>query len=1183
MHFKKLELFGFKSFADKTNLHFEPGVTAIVGPNGCGKSNILDSIRWVMGEQNPRDLRGLAMADIIFSGSDKKEALNFAEVSLTLSNEARFLPIEYDEVTVTRRLFRSGESEYLLNKMPVRLKDITELFMDTGLGSGGFWVMEQGKMDLILSSRPEDRRSVFEEASGINKYKSKKKEALRKLEQTEQNLLRLSDIIGEVKRQINSIERQAQKAKKYKELFEQLKAIDVKLGLRSHGELKQQRRVLGTDRDALKAKEEELAHLEANVSQKFSLQRWELEDVSNKLSHYQNEIVSISSAIERNTDRVNLDTERIEELESRQEALGEEIRLLAQKLEALKVRIDELRAKLNEIENERKIKVDGVGQKENLLQEIIALIAKTNNDMARAKLDTVDIASKETRTKNELAKLGAEMSNLSARLRRLGVEKEKIEQDTNAIKEKYDAAVFQQKTCEDNVATIRGIISQLETKLNAQQEELKALDKEFNDAETLLASKSAKLESLEEMHKRREGFSCGVRFLMQQKESGTFGISGVHGVVADLIEVKRGYEEAIEAALGENAQAIVVDSEASALEAMKHLANNAQGKAKFICLERLETKNQKPKTKNENEALNYIKFNSTHGSLLGYLFDGISIAENMEAAIGISRQNNALCRIVTKAGEIIEGASIIGGSRQEASIIGRESKIKDLQAEVSALKEKSQELKAKKESLAVSLEALKKDLDAQNAALKEGEIDLANKNSILGNIGSEQKKLEDEYSLIILEFDETKQQDEECKVRQENLKCELANHEKARIDTEDFLNQAQELISGKGSEKEQLLVEIAEMRTELNLIQQREANQSATLSALEASYKADLDSKAAKEKEIEDSRSKIGTLTKEISELEALNVESASKKQALDCDSEKFIQQKNELAQCLSKYEAELSGIHKNIDTIRNSIRDIEVKDAQLGFEEMSLKDRISQAYQVDLEQVEPPSPEEDWDTFKQNAEKLREKLNNMGTVNLVAIEEEKELTDRYNFLTAQEADLSQAKESLTEAIRKINRTTKELFLDGFQKVQVTFKEYFRMLFGGGDAELVILDESDILESGIEIVVRPPGKKLQNISLLSGGERALCATALLFAIFKVKPSPFCILDEIDAPLDESNIDRFTKVLQDFVRTSQFIIITHNKKTISVADVMYGVTMEESGISKLVSVKFQENELKAATA
>ncbi len=971
MYFKKLELIGFKSFSDKTVIQFEPGVTAIVGPNGCGKSNISDAIRWSLGEQSAKSLRGSSMEDVIFNGSNLKEPLNLAEVSVTISNEARILPIDYEEVTITRRLYRSGESEYLINKNVVRLKDIHEMLMGTGIGTESYSIIEQGKMDVILNSKPEERREIFEEAAGITKFKSKKKEALRKLEQTEFNLTRINDIIAEVKRQIGSVERQAKKAEVYRKEFEKLKQLELSVASREFLIFEDRKKSREENLRALKEEEARCLEVTRSFESTYEQKRGALERLENSLRELQSEELAAASRIRGNQDRSLLNRERVGELAARRENLlkqAEAARKRLSEFDAETRRLDEDFASSQREENEGRA---FLGSAEAEFATIDAAIRQAQAEEQSARNELFDRANKRAHLQSEIAKLRAQSAAFSMGLRKLSREEESLLQEVREFEMSLNPTLFGEEGGHSAIARFQARITGLKDKIWA-----------------------------------------------------------------------------IFQAMSGRGQAAPGPDEDASLDA--------------------------------------------------------EIRNFHEEAVKIH-------------GQVVEEQS--RRSHTEASKKKVEEKLSVISAE-------TQEL-----------------LGEQNA------------------LSAKEKEIEDSVALWDAEDKALNQRLVDCRSRAES----------------------------RQSEKESALVRLAETRSQQSHFTAKREKSEKDRNWLLESKGGQEASLAASEREAEES----------VGRQQALEAENA----ALENESAGFSSRRDEILRAVEGVRRERSGVmnelaelekerqerHLFLDEARQKLHAYDLESTEIKYEIDRLKERIFNAYQVDLvaegtaawSQGAPEGAQQeggqpfDIEQAKADIQAQKDKLNKMGPVNLVAIEEHDEMKGRFDFLTKQHEDLVQAKDDIHKAILKINRTTRELFTDTFQKIQKHFTDYYRQLFGGGTAELILLDESDVLESGIEIVARPPGKKLQSISLLSGGEKALTAIALLFALFKVKPSPFCVLDEIDAPLDESNVDRFCRVLKDFIAESQFILITHNKRTMNLADAMYGVTMAETGVSKVVSVRFSE--------
>lgn len=1181
MYFKQLEIVGFKSFPHKTKLKFEPGVTAVVGPNGAGKSNISDAIRWVLGEQSSRSLRGTSMEDVIFNGTDSVEPVNMAEVSLTLSNDNRVLPIDYNEVTITRRLFRSGESEYILNKTSVRLKDITSLLMGTGIGTSSYSFIEQGKIDLILSSKPEERRYIFEEASGITRYKSKKRETMRKLEYTENNLVRINDIINEVKRQINAIERHAKKAERYKRHFELMKELDLKL---ARHELRNINTAFEGNKEHLEVlcKNEKDIRIERDqIASTIKKYREELSNVIQDLTNARQKCSDISLFVDKASHKIELDKERINDLTNLEARRKEELVGLEEKLKFQAEEITKIKEQLSALSDTKKDKESALIQKEESAQSFSREIDTRQKDIKSAKNRTIDLLAIQTRTKNELIKLGADIANRKSRLRRLKAEKENVNNEKESIESLLGRINNELDGCKGKVEKSKNSLGELESGLNSYEGSLEDVKKRLIRDKNTLNSLESKEEILKDLIENFEGFDKGVKAVMESRKEGA--LKGIIGVVADMLEPENGYEAALEIALDKKAQAIIVENNDALKDVLLFLSDN-KGPANFIIYEDVKKAINRSRAIVEKMGIrplrSFVKIAPSYEFIADYLLNDIYTVENAEIAHqGLSGCKEAV-KFVTRDGFLVEKGYIFGGfmkSENTTSLIGRRKKLEQVIQGQAELKENITALKAKETEHRKSVDSLKQDIASAGSELKKEEINLANVLSKKESVETNLKKINDETSIVSLEAGELEELIHEISRRGDGLNKQLNENEAECGKTQKLISSAQEAIQNKTKAKNDLIFEISEIKSEITFLENTRQQETRNLDKevkLSEELKAQYETR---ERDARESDEKIIMLEAEIKDLgEKIDVQKAEKKH-LEERLNEISENKETLSQNLHNTEKTSGEKEAFVESLRNKIRNFEMKQRESELMIVNIKDRIHQAYKVDIQNADIEIPEGvNWEDTRNQIEVLRIKLEKLGPVNLVAIKEHKELEERYSFLTQQQEDLLRAKESLHKAIMKINKTTRKLFIEAFQKIQIEFRNYFRMLFGGGHAELLLLDESDILESGIEIVARPPGKKLQNLLLLSGGEKALAAIALLFAIFKVKPSPFCILDEVDAPLDESNIDRFIRILQEFLKMSQFIVITHSRKTIQMADVLYGITMQEKGVSKIVSVKFAED-------
>lgn len=1103
MYFKRLEIFGFKSFADKTSLNFEPGITAVIGPNGCGKSNIFDAIRWVLGEQSVKELRGSAMEDVIFNGTDKKHGLGFAEVSLTFSNENRVLPVDYNEVTVTRRLFRSGESEYLLNKTPVRLRDITELFMGTGIGAEAYSLLPQGKVDLVVSAKPEERRSILDEASGITKYKAKRKEALSKLADTEQNLLRINDIVVEVKRQISSLERQASKARKYKEEFVRLKNYEVQLARIQLKLAAEQRQQLASHLEELKNKEVALTNELKEFNDILEDQGGLLQELEDSINQVNADGIKLDGQIDINNRQIGFNEERLANIDENEKRLAESKANVAERsrvqeekaaeLQQILSSLDELMEKSRQVLDSRKAEVDAILQAIQSSQA--AIYAEEEKILA--------ITTHQVQLKNRLTDVMKEVQGCLARKRRLEMENTKVFGEKQQVDLKLNAIAQQIVFSSQNLDELNAQLAQNQGTLVEIQAQIVDFEQKIDDLEKKRLFLKSQKEFIEKLAVQYQGISDPViegRILTTEKPMAHH--SGIIGKVKEVIEM-------------DPARAQVL---ASQLAADGRPLYEVICEAKFIELDPQQI--------------------STHIDELG---------------VEIETQAAAKALVMTRLAE-------------------QEQIVKKLNYDIQEQEKTFSIFQAQRNDINAEAEKLSQEIAMVQSEFEEVTLSLAN-----------YKTAEEDY---IRQLDELNQSLTACQVK---------------------IREGQDIIAAKTKEREQIASTLAQLEAEIASSEATKNGHLEKMVMLQEGLSAarlEMEKYTAEAKELEGKRDQyINEIDALQAKIEQLKAERGSFQTTLSG----FERQKEEVAARLNSVRANLASYDQQIQAARDAFHKEQMQEQEITFQEKGIRDRLMQSYRIDVDTYVPetvvatataegseapaadgapalpasaqPAPEAeliDLGELQAVIERLRKRCESFGSVNLVAIEEFDQLKERFEFLTKQQSDLLTAKDSLHQTITKINRQTRQMFMDTFTKVSEEFRIYYRMLFGGGEAQLVLLDPENVLESGIEIIARPPGKKLQNISLLSGGEKSLTAIALIFGVFKVNPSPFCVLDEIDAALDESNVGRFGYLLKDFAKIAQFIVITHNKKTIAVADVMYGITMQETGVSKIVSVKFKND-------
>ena len=1177
MYFKRLELFGFKSFAEKTVFEFEPGVTAIVGPNGCGKSNVVDAMKWVLGEENPREVRAPRLEDVIFNGTEHQPPLGFAEVSLTLSNESKLLPVPYEEVTITRRAFRSGESEYFINKTSCRLKDIAELLMGTGLGASAYSIMAQGQMDLVLSQRPEDRRQVFEEASGITKYKAKKREALRKLDETEQNLLRVVDIIAEVKRQLTSIERHAAKARRYREQFEQLKALETQLAVQEHRRLVIQREALSAQLAALEAQQVQWQERHAQLVASVQQVRSAMEETARLQAEAQTQLVTVTSTLERHQGEIALKERWRQELVTQREQLTQESQRLREKRTQLAAQEQQLTAAVAHHQQWRAAQEQAVRATTERLASLDCDMTAASTGMRQAKERLLELSAHVARHRNDVAKQQATLSSQSARLTRLQAEGAQVQQETARAEQRLTASRAEQGRLQQELTRAQQQQTHAEDALRETDRALQELAALLQTLHGQVSERESRVAFLDGLEQTYEGFSEGVRAVMRQQ------VSGVIGPVAQVITPARGAEPAVEAALGDLLQAVVVEDRQAAWRCIAWLRQQRAGRVSFLPLDVLRDRVASSSTPPPSitgllGALSaQVHVDARCAPLAQALLDGVWFVEEFDPHATMPKTG----RFVSRQGLRWDGLTLSGGAggNDDLALVGRRQRtdaarhaLAEARQTLAAAEERRLQTDQQRQSLLAQLESLRQQRE-------QWQNDLSRQETTVAHITAERKRLDDEHAVLELEIGEMQESVNASQTQLTQLTATLTQTEATLRQTETQIAQTQETLTQSAKQREALMVEQAQAHSGLATADEKAQTLALSLSQTQADARETAQAIEAKAQQVAQTHSRDRDLSAQIAEHQTAMTQWQGERAQAEQRSAAIDAQLQTLRTQLGQLEPQLSEEASRRETLNQQMHQLQQQEAQVGFAQQSLVDRLRDVYQVELAETlaaaaqSAASSPVDLEAMHREIETLKKHVTAMGAVSLGSIEEYEELKHRHAFLTAQHDDLLKAQGSLKEAIAKINRTTRELFIETFQQIREEFRVFYKLLFSGGEAELFLSDESDVLESGIEIVARPPGKKLQSITLLSGGEKALTAIALLFALFKVKPSPFCVLDEIDAPLDEANIDRFTRALGEFLKLSQFIIVTHNKKTITRADVMYGITMEEPGSSKIVSVKF----------
>jgi len=1177
MYLKSLNVVGFKSFADRTTLEFHPGVTAIVGPNGCGKSNVLDSIRWVLGEQSAKALRGGEMKDVIFSGTETRPPLGMAEVSLTFGDCEKELGTAYNEVTITRRVFRDGASEYELNKTPCRLRDIHGMFMDTGIGRSAYSIMEQGKIDQILSSRPEDRRAIFEEAAGITKYKSQKKEALRKLENTEANLVRLADIIREVKRQIGSLQRQAGKARRYQASFDELAALESRFGRRQFDTFSATISALQTEVDGAREKQNQLDADVSGQEEKVSSARSDLAVVEAELLRLREEQAAIRNALERAEQRAVTNRARVEEFtglrdQARQEIAGteEKIRVGEEQLAHLNAQVDNF-ARLRSATQRR---FDG---EQEALHRLTARIGNVEAERAEIEAEKFSQERLHQRQEQELAGLELQQRNFQLRIEALQSEQASLSQHHDEAQ----AAVAQQASRLAEAETLlrerREALQQAQQARREAEEKLREADRsrgEIGRAHHQLQARRDALAQLEDQHASApQATQRLLKFEIETKES------DLHGTLSTHIAVWAGYEAPLALLLGDAVNALVLKDDGAAQAWREKLAGKEQCAFAPLNIARPMPLPSSART----HASRFLTSQPIVSDLVAALLEDAHIVDDLAAGWKL-KAAQPQSTIATRGGELITRSGLLlVGQETGASlaVLTRQSELRQLEAELIESSAKVAGAQAATDAVSVTLEEKTNLVEQARMTVQEAEISVATQRQEERAAQSAAAQIVRQMEDATREMTRLNAQEQVDHERHERLREAMAGAAVACQEAEARMQELQTQLDGLASEEQAQTNTLTESRIELATQtqqceawqQQREpvANRLQELREL-----VGLRTRESREHE-----QRVVQAREEISSAERERAEKSGALTRVAGELDLALTKRSDAQAQIDGQESVLRTLRREHGEIQSARSENEVKLAGQKLFLGNLRERFRRDYQKELEDLPPlTDAATDWAALETEVAAKRAALDAIGPVNLEAITEYDELEQRYAFLTGQETDLLTAKDQILKAIQEINRTTQKLFAETFEQVAANFQEMFSELFGGGKASLSLMDESDPLECGIDIVAKPPGKQTQTVSLLSGGERTMTAVALLFAIYMVKPSPFCVLDELDAPLDESNINRFIKILQRFVRQSQFIVITHNKQTISIADVLYGVTMEERGVSKFVSLRLQKRDATA---
>lgn len=1180
MYLKRIEMQGFKSFADKTVLEFKPGITTVIGPNGSGKSNISDAIRWVLGEQSMKSLRGAKSEDIIFAGTQARKSLGFAEVSIVIDNNDNKLPIEYSEVTVTRKIYRSGETGYFINKVPCRLKDILELFMDTGIGKDGYSIIGQGKIDEILSNKSEDRRHIFEEAAGIVKYRTRKQESEKKLEQTKLNLLRINDILAEIEANIEPLKLQSDKAKQFLDLREELKSIEVGLFIYNINTYKEKLEQLVKDEDIITSqKEAEDGKMEALQASKEEL-RQVVDDITAQIENMQNIGFESSNKIEKINSEIGISNERIQNNTANKQRLEAEILEVKSRIEELK---EEQRQKLEK-------KTNLTSNKEKFEKELAEKEAELAELSKKLSAKELEIEGKKQIVQNNIDKkyeFAAEINTQDVNYENLEKHKKQLKNEIDSVISELDSTRYGKNEISKgfyDIESKRNIaVEKLEKSVQAKEQNIQKL-KQYEDEISKLTytqrMKQARHQFLIETEKEKEGYNKTVKSLLVACDKDSNLNKGIHGVLANLISVEKEYETAIEMCLGQALQNVVTSTEQDAKKMIEYLRSNSLGRASFLPIASVQGKKLDKLTKMDGVigiASDLVKCKKEYEQIILSLLGRTVVVEDMDTAIALAKKDKYSFRIVTLKGDIISSSgSISGGSVQTktVNILGRSREIEDLEKELKKLEKQIADKTAEKEEYASSIGDSIEETAKLEKELQEIEIVYATEKQKMVAVEENITRLENRLAKLKEEVTQTEKQKEENRLLKEQKETEIQTLTQQIEELNKVIEEF--ALNNKDNQKyiDDLNFDITNLKISVTSFDESESSIEEMVERISQDIKNN-------EQSIENKNQNILAINEENTKLEQTiteyNAQIEQIKQEVTNSGTKVEELKQERIaknEKLVNTENEIQSQFSTLESLKEQIIKLDVKKTKLEQDLQQVVESLWNEYELTPNSTEEYQKPNNVATAQKQVNSLRNKIKDLGSINIDSIEEYKKTKERYDFMSEQRLDLENTASKLRKIIGDMTTTMQNQFKEKFELINKNFNEVFTELFNGGKAELILENEENILECGIDIRVQPPGKKLQNMMLLSGGEKAFTAIALLFAILKINPAPFCILDEIEAALDDVNVYRFAEYLKKFCKQTQFLVITHRKGTMEAGDSVYGVTMEENGISKLLSIKLK---------
>ena len=1184
MYLKNIEVYGFKSFAQKINFEFHNGITGIVGPNGSGKSNVGDAVRWVLGEQSAKQLRGGNMQDVIFSGTENRKPLSFASVSITLDNSDHKLPVDFNEVTVTRRLYRSGESEYKINGTTCRLKDIQEMFYDTGIGKEGYSIIGQGQIDKILSGKPEDRRELFDEAAGIVKFKRRKNTTIKKLNEERQNLVRVTDILSELTKQLGPLEKQSETARIYLAKRDELRELDVNLFLLDN---QQTGELLKEFEEKLSTAQKELEEAQRAYEQtkiEYDRLEQELEELNSRMDSLKEQQQENALQKQQYEGQIQVLEEQIlsgkqnsEHYQSRLLSLKEELSKREEEKQSLTEQKEELRSSLKEISTR-------LNKEEATLENITANVADCTRAVEEGKNEIIEILNDRATTKGKAQRFDAMMEQLDIRkaevnqkILRLKSEEEELEIEQHKIEGKYNGIT-------EMINSMNQECSRLNKEVHEIQEKLQKQNAQLENGQTAYHREASRLESLRNITERYDGYGNSIRRVMEQKTTEP----GIKGVVADIIHVQKDYEIAIETALGGSIQNIVTDNEQTAKRMIGFLKKNRYGRATFLPLSNISSRggfSQKDALAEPGvigTADTLVQADAQYSQLVQYLLGRTLVIDNIDHAIAIGKKYHHSLRMVTTEGESLNpGGSMTGGAfRNNSNLLGRRREIEELENKVKDLKENLDNIQKSISDNRSRRNVLRDTIADFQDKLRLQYIEQNTAKMNLEQLKEKEENIRSSYRQIDRDQEDLRRQSGELREDHSNITRELESSRQDEKELETFIETRQKELEEWKEEETAKTRELEQIRLEKSTLEQQiqflQENLNRLISETEAFQKESEELK----KDLSESKDEISRKEEGIQELKTASSGCGKKEQELADRREKcqkeieqrtlshksFFEKRDHLSEKTTLLDKECYRLKSQAEKLE------EQNESQITYMWEEYEITPNNALQYRREDLT------DRQAIKKDVSRIKDEIRKLGSVNVNAIEDYKELLERHTFLSGQYEDLVTAEKTLEEIIQQLDEGMRKQFSEKFHDIQREFDKAFKELFGGGKGTLELAEDEDILEAGIRIISQPPGKKLQNMMQLSGGEKALTAIALLFAIQNLKPSPFCLLDEIEAALDDSNVGRFASYLQKLTKNTQFIIITHRRGTMNAADRLYGITMQEKGVSTLVSVDLVENQL-----